>query len=148
MRDSSRALLFPGRVNFMEPKNPHASPPSSPVYSHTRIAEGPLLFVSGQIPVDVSGNVAEDDVVAQTHAVLDRIEALLRDHGLGLKDLVRVTYFLTRIEDLADVRKVLVSRLPEPRPTSTLAQVSALIDPRFLIEIDAIASVPRSAPPT
>ena len=115
--------------------------PTSPIYSHTRIANGPLLFVSGQIPVDTEGHVAEGDVMAQTHTVLDRIEVLLGEHGLALKDLVRVTYFLTRIEDLADVRTVLASRLPEPRPTSTLAQVSGLIDPRFLIEIDAIASM-------
>jgi len=119
--------------------------PAAPTYSQTRIAQGPLLFISGQVPVGAGGSVAENDITAQTHAVLDRIEALLAEHDLTLANIVRITTFLTRIEDLADVRQVLLNRLPDPKPASTLAQVTALIDPRFLIEIDAIATLDAPA---
>ena len=119
--------------------------PAAPTYSQTRIAHGPLLFISGQVPVGAGGSVAENDITAQTHAVLDRIEALLAEHDLTLANVVRITTFLTRIEDLAGVRQVLSGRLPDPKPASTLAQVTALIDPRFLIEIDAIATLDAPA---
>lgn len=115
--------------------------PAAPTYSQTRIARGPLLFISGQVPISADGTVAEHDITAQTHAVLDRIESLLAEHDLTLESVVRITTFLTRIEDLSGVREVLLGRLPDPKPASTLAQVTALIDPRFLIEIDAVATL-------
>ena len=84
------------------------------VFSHVRSRAG-LHFVSGQTPLASDGEVS-DSAADQTHVVLDKIEALLADVGADLADVMKVTYFLTRIEDLADVRAVLLDRLPTHRP--------------------------------
>jgi 2-iminobutanoate/2-iminopropanoate deaminase len=110
------------------------------VFSHTRVAAGPTLYVTGQTPAGPGGEVP-DGIVAQTRAVLAKIAALLAEHGLGWPAVVKLTYYLCDIADLAEVREVLFATLPEPRPAATLVEISALIDPRFRVEIDAIADL-------
>jgi 2-iminobutanoate/2-iminopropanoate deaminase len=109
-------------------------------FSMTRVAKGPLLFVSGQTPALPDGSVPEGAAV-QTRVVLDKIEALLAEHEAGWPAVVKVTYFLRDIADLGAVRKVLLDVLPEPRPAASLVEISALIDPRFVVEIEAIADL-------
>lgn len=108
------------------------------VFSPSRSAPG-LVFVSGQTPLRDDDGV-DEDAGAQVHVVLDRIRDALREHGLGLDDVVKVTYFLTRIDDLPAVRAALQERWTDPPPAASLVEVSALIDPRFRIEIEAIAA--------
>jgi 2-iminobutanoate/2-iminopropanoate deaminase len=109
----------------------------------TRLARGPLLFVSGQTPVADDGTVPAG-AEAQTRVVLDRIHELLVENGVEWEAVVKVTYFLRDIGDLAAVRQVLVDVLPEPRPAASLVEVSGLIDPRFLVEIEAVAELAGS----
>lgn len=109
------------------------------LFSQTATAVG-LVFVSGQVPVDAEGAFVAGGMTQQANAVFDRIEERLAERGLGLPDLLKVTYFLTDIGALAEFREVILARLPEPRPASTLVEVSALINPDFLVEIDAIAA--------
>jgi len=107
------------------------------VYEQVRVA-GPFAFVSGQTPLDDQGGVPAD-AAGQVGVVVGKIEGLLRGIGMGLADVVKVSYFLTDIADLAEVREALDQLLPHPRPAAVLVEVSALIDPRFRIEIDAVA---------
>jgi 2-iminobutanoate/2-iminopropanoate deaminase len=109
-------------------------------YSDSRTATGRLLFVSGQVPVDAQGELAGESMTEQANAVLDNIEAVLRRDGLTLSDVVKLTHYLTDIGGLGELRAVLAARLPQPRPAATLVAVHALIDPRFLVEIDAVAT--------
>ncbi|MEP7019978.1 MAG: RidA family protein [Pseudonocardiales bacterium] len=110
-------------------------------YSNSRTATGSLVFVSGQIPLDAHGSLAGQTMAEQANTVLDNIEDVLVRSGAALGDLVKVTYYVTDMSQLDDLRAVLASRLPQPRPAATLVGVQSLIDPRFLIEIDAVASV-------
>ena len=73
--------------------------------------------------------------------MLDKIEALLAEHGAGWPEVVKLTYYLRDLADLGTVRAALLERLPEPRPTATLVEISGLIDPQFLVEIDAVADL-------
>lgn len=107
------------------------------LYEHIRQAAG-FVFVAGQTPLLPSGEVP-DDAGEQVAVVLGKIGALLNEQSLGLEHVVKVTYFLTDIADLADVRIALDAALPTPRPSSSLVAVTALVDPRFRIEIEAIA---------
>jgi len=106
----------------------------------TRTSRGGLLFISGQTPVAADGTVPAD-AAGQTRVVLDRIQALLAEHGAGWEAVLKVTYFLRNIGDLVAVREVLIEVLPEPRPAASLVEVSGLIDPRFLVEIEAVAEL-------
>lgn len=107
------------------------------VYEHVRTA-GPFAFIAGQTPQDAFGDVPEA-IEDQVRTCLGKIEVLLSRSGLTLLDVVKVTYFLTDIAELAGVRTALDRALPHPRPAASLVEVSALIDPRFRIEIEAIA---------
>jgi 2-iminobutanoate/2-iminopropanoate deaminase len=107
------------------------------VYEHLRDA-GPFVFVAGQTPELHSGEVP-DDIGAQVFAAVDKIAAALAGRELSLANVVKMTYFLTEMGELEQVRTALDAVLPQPRPTASLVEVSALIDPRFRIEIEAIA---------
>lgn len=108
------------------------------IYEHTRIASGKVLYISGQTPITAEGHVPED-IGGQAALVIDKIKTLLTGHGLNLSHVVKVTYFLTDINDLVGFRTALEELLPEPRPAASLVEVSALIDKRFKVEIEAIA---------
>lgn len=108
------------------------------IYQHTRIASGKTLYISGQTPITAEGHVPED-IGGQAALVMDKISALLASHGLDLSHVVKVTYFLTDISELGAFREALETLLPEPRPAASLVEVSKLIDPRFRVEIEAIA---------
>jgi 2-iminobutanoate/2-iminopropanoate deaminase len=107
------------------------------IFEHLREAGG-FLFVSGQTPLSEAGEVS-DDAGAQAIVVMGKVAAVLADAGAGLEDVVKVTYFLTDIGDLAAVRASLDAVLPHPRPAASLVEVSALLDPRFRVEIEATA---------
>ncbi|HVK25884.1 MAG TPA: Rid family hydrolase [Actinokineospora sp.] len=113
---------------------------SEPVYSMSRVATGPTLYIAGQVPTAVDGSVSED-AAAQTEVVLAKIAAILAEHGVGWPAVVKLTYYLCDIDDLAAVRAVLGRTLPTPRPAATLVAITDLVDPRFLIEIDAVADL-------
>lgn len=111
---------------------------SSAVFSRSRTATGRLVFVSGQLPVDVDGTVP-GDITSQTRLVLDNIASVLAEHGLDLTAVVKVTYFLCDINDLEAVRAVLREVLPQPRPAASLVEVANLVNPHCKLEIEAIA---------
>lgn len=114
-------------------------------YSASFTADGPLVFVSGQVPAAPDGSVAEGDAVEQARQVFRNIGSALNAHGAAFADVVKVNYYLRHISDLDDLRGVMGEFLHEPRPASTLVEVSGLIDPRYLLEIDATATLPRGS---
>ena len=112
-------------------------------YTDAVIADG-WLWISGMIAVDKSGKlVGGDDVVAQAQRVFENINAVLKAAGAGFDDIVKVTVYLTRIGDRAAVNTVRRHFFGESRPASTLVEVSALVFPDALIEVEAVARLPR-----
>ena len=109
------------------------------IFEQVREAGG-FLFVSGQTPLTASGEVP-DDAGEQATIVIGTVGDLLAAAGRSLGDVVKVTYFLTDIGDLAAVRAALDATLPHPRPAASLVEVSALVDARFRVEIEATAYV-------
>jgi 2-iminobutanoate/2-iminopropanoate deaminase len=106
------------------------------------VRAGDLLFVSGCVPVDADGNLVEGDVVAQTQQVFRNIALILDAAGAGFGDVVKVTVFLTDIDDRAAVNTVRREVFGAARPASTLVEVSKLAIPGALIEVEAVASIP------
>jgi 2-iminobutanoate/2-iminopropanoate deaminase len=104
---------------------------------------GELLFVSGCVALDADGRlVGEGDVVAQTRQVFENIGLCLGAAGASFADVVKVTTFLTNIDDRPAVNTVRKEVFGDARPASTLVEVSALVLPEFLIEVEAVAVVP------
>ena len=107
------------------------------IFEHLREA-GDFLFVAGQTPLTDAGEVSPG-AGEQATVALAKVAAVLAPADAGLEDVVKVTYFLTDIADLPAVRAALDELLPHPRPAASLVEVSALVDPRFRVEIEATA---------
>ena len=111
-------------------------------YAHAVRAEGPLLFVSGVVPIDADGRlVGGDDIVDQARAVFANLAEVLAAGGAGLADVVKVTIFLTDIADRPGINPVRQEAFGAVRPASTLVEVSQLAIPGAKIEVEAVAVV-------
>ena len=110
-----------------------------------RIDAGPLLFISGQIAFDENRTlVGKGDMKAQTRQVLKNIKAVLDWAGATPKDIVKVTVF---VKDISKFREIHDARLeffhPDHLPASTMVEVSKFVHPDALIEIEAVAMLPK-----
>jgi enamine deaminase RidA (YjgF/YER057c/UK114 family) len=97
------------------------------------------LYVSGQVGVAPDGAFANGPE-AQMEAAWRNVLAILDAAGMGPGDLVKVTVFLTRAEDVGLYREVRDRMLAGAEPASTLIVISALAHPDWLVEIEAVAA--------
>ena len=113
-------------------------------YAHAVRADGPLLFVSGIVPVDERGDlVGGDDVAEQARAVFRNLGSVLAAGGASFADVVKVSVFLTDVDDRPLINPVRQEVFGAARPASTLVEVSRLAIPGAKIEVEAIAVVAR-----
>jgi 2-iminobutanoate/2-iminopropanoate deaminase len=110
-------------------------------FSNAIEVSGPqrTLYIAGQVATDASGHIP-GNIEAQCHLVWDKIEKLLQDAKMTLKDVVKTTVFLTSAADIDSFRKVRAQRLGDVAPASTLVIITALVRPEFKVEVEAIAS--------
>jgi len=111
------------------------------------LQSGTLLFISGQVPEDSNGNiVGVGDLEAQTRQVMENIKAVVEAAGGSLDDIVQYTVRVTvPISEYYEVlAKVRHEYLKKEFPAATLCEVKGLAKKEWLIEIDAIAYIPKS----
>ena len=115
-------------------------PPFAP-YSHgVEVPAGSrLVILSGQLGIASDGKIPPD-CAGQTRICFDNIAAILREAGLGLRDIVRLNAYVIGREHLAPYMQVRNSLFGDPLPASTLVIVSGFARPEFVIEIEAIAA--------
>jgi 2-iminobutanoate/2-iminopropanoate deaminase len=107
------------------------------------VQAGGLLFVSGIVAVDGEGRlVGGEDVVAQTRQVFENMRAVLTAAGCGFDDVVKVTVFLTDVDDRPLINPVRQEVFGASRPASTLVEVSRLAVEGAKVEVEAVALVP------
>lgn len=102
---------------------------------------GQFVFVSGQIPfVPETMEVVEGDFSARARQVFENLKAIAEAAGGGLDDAVKITIFLTNLDDFATVNEVMAEYCNEPFPARAAVQVAAL--PKGVdIEADAILAL-------
>ncbi len=106
------------------------------------IRVGKLVYVAGTTASDENGNVmAVGDVYAQTAYILKKIERALNEAGASISDVVRTRSFITDISRWQEFGKAHGEVFSAIQPVSTLVQVSQLIDPKHLIEIEVDAVI-------
>lgn len=103
---------------------------------------GRWVHVAGQVGMDADGAVP-GDLAEQTHRTFDHIERVLARAGAGIEQLVRITVYLTSLEDYATFSRVRAERCGEHLPASAAVQVAGLLL-GAVVEIDAVAFVPAS----
>ena len=116
---------------------------AAPISHYTdAVRAGDLLFVSGIVPVDAEGNlVGADDVVAQARRVFEILGLVLAASGCGFGDVVKITIFLTDVDERPLINPVRQELFGVTRPASTLVEVRRLALPGARIEVEAVAVV-------
>jgi reactive intermediate/imine deaminase len=108
------------------------------------VRAGDLLFISGQIALDRAGNfIGEGDARAQTRQVFENIRAILQTAGGTLDDIVKMTAFLTDMNDRLACAEARREVIPRDFPAMTLCEVSHLVLPQAKVEVEAIALLPQ-----
>ena len=104
---------------------------------------GDTLYLSGVAALDSKGElVGGDDVAAQARKTLENMELILKAAGAGFADVLKVTVYLTDVNDRQAINPVRKEFFGDSRPASTLIGVNALAIPGMKIEIEAVAGLP------
>jgi enamine deaminase RidA (YjgF/YER057c/UK114 family) len=114
-------------------------------YSHVvSIPTGRLVWTSGQVAMDANGDVVGvGDWEAQTRLVFENLARALEAAGAGWPDVVKLTFFVIDVSELAAIRAVRDEFVDQARPpTSTLVRVAGLVHPDLLLEVEAVAWLP------
>lgn len=125
----------------MKRLNISSGSPWEPLRGYSRAVQvGNTLYVSGTTAMTQGGEViGAGDAYAQTRYVLDSIKMILHRGGFQLDDVVRTRLFVTQLAQWDDYAKAHREIFGEIRPASSIVQISRLVDPRLLVEIEVEA---------
>jgi enamine deaminase RidA (YjgF/YER057c/UK114 family) len=106
------------------------------------VRAGDVVRVAGTTAINDDGVVhGIGDAAAQTAFVLDRIEAALALADARMDQVVRTRMFVTDMSRAEEIGRIHGERFADHPPVATMVQVAALIDPRMLVEIEAVAYI-------
>ena len=108
-------------------------------YCHV-VRAGDWIWLSGMVGVQADGSIPES-TVDQFQIALDTIDVCLREAGGRADQIVKVQVFMTDISERAAINPIRQRYFGEHLPASTLVEVSALVDPRMKVEIEAVAYI-------
>jgi enamine deaminase RidA (YjgF/YER057c/UK114 family) len=117
--------------------------PYEPIFGYSRAVKvGNMVFVSGSTAIQPDGSVTGvGDAYAQTIAALRTIEKALQQAGASLKHVVRTRMFATNLDHTEAIGKAHAEFFRDIRPAATLVEISRLVHPDMLIEIEADAVI-------
>ena len=103
-------------------------------------AKGKLVFISGMTARRPDGSIAGiGDITEQTRQVCENIKAAVEAAGGTLDDVCRVDVYVRNMEHFEAIHKVRSQYFKPPLPASTMVEVTKMVSPEYLIEINAIA---------
>jgi enamine deaminase RidA (YjgF/YER057c/UK114 family) len=140
------SLSVTGQTQFLKPEG--IAPGTG--YTHVVVTSpGKLVFIAGQVARDKQGNlVGKSDLRAQTIQVFENLRAALTAAGATFNDVVKINWYIRdytqeKLAALREVRNMYINK--DNPPASTLVGVAALAQEDYLIEVEAVASLPAKA---
>jgi enamine deaminase RidA (YjgF/YER057c/UK114 family) len=116
--------------------------PYEPVFGYSRaVRVGQHVSVAGTAPIMADGGEPPVDAYGQTRRCLEIILAALAEAGAAADDVIRTRVYATRAEDFDEVARAHGEVFSDIRPASAYIVVDALVDPRWLVELEADAIV-------
>ena len=126
-------------------QNPDTVAPPVGNYSQAvrvETADAVWIYVSGQVALDAEATlVGPSDMRAQTQQVFENLRAILEANGATFEHVVKVTTYVTTLDDIAGMREVRGRYFPSQPPASTAVQITALFVPEAMIEVDVVAVI-------
>lgn len=122
--------------------------PYEPVFGYSRaVRAGNTVYVAGTVAWGDDGKVTgAGDMYAQARQAIRNIEKALAQAGASLRDVVLTRTFITDMSRFEEVARAHGEAFGDVRPAATLVEVSALVEPEMLVEIEAIAVILEPAP--
>jgi enamine deaminase RidA (YjgF/YER057c/UK114 family) len=115
--------------------------PWEATYGYSRAVRcGDLLFVAGTTAANEDGVVlSPGDAAGQVHAIADIMERALTGAGASIEQVVQTRMYVTDISRADEIGRAHAERFGAAPPVTAMVQVAALMDPRMLVEIEAVA---------
>ncbi|WP_192943084.1 RidA family protein [Staphylococcus cohnii] len=123
----------------MKVVNTSKAPEALGPYSHATVING-LVFTSGQIPLNLDGEIVSDDVKAQTKQVLENVKVVLNEAGSNIDSVIKATIFIADMNEFQNINEVYGEYFAELQPARSCVEVARL--PKDVkVEIEVIAEV-------
>jgi reactive intermediate/imine deaminase len=123
-------------------RRPEGLAPPGPPYSPV-VVSGDLVYTAGQVALDADGSIVPGGIAEQTGRVLDNLERCLAVAGCSMDDVIKVTAFLSDLDQFEGFNLVYAERFARPYPARST--VGVRLAPGLLVEIEAVARIPGAA---
>ena len=107
------------------------------------VKTGNTIEVTGTVATDGDKVIGKDDLYAQTRFILEKIEKVLHEVGATMQDVVRTRIYVTDISQWQEVGRAHAEFFKDIKPATTMVEVSALIAPEYMVEIEARAMIEK-----